>query len=1024
MAALASRAPYPAPAFATSSNMAAPSTSHYRVPASSGLGPIHGQAGGAGMFTSPTESEFSESYKESARENVVDWDEARVGDWLRSINCGQYVDLFRKNNINGENLMDMDQIMLKEMGVKKVGDRVRIGAQAKVFRNKVYRRSSKKVINRHSLATLDGNTQLTPPSSGSPRPLHSARSNPAQSRADKRTSRQLNSADMSHAYALGSGKSSSRPNSPMVDQENRTGRNRERSVNPSPKEGFRKESDGSHFKQPINATRYATSNSARGTPLEGSQVARMGVGAAGHIKSSPSMENLNASIVGALPSDKPLIRVIYENGRCSVLNIDGFRTAEDIIRATLRKGGLNESHLRAYCFWVLDGTDPNPTFCRRLGEAELIKLCSDGVRSERGRLILRKIHTAEPEGEQLRTAARIAEQQLPEPPAIEVQPTSKSRSQLKIEKLTGEPLAAVTYPMSPASQAERRDYFDTSHNLPSSSISRNASQASSASARARKLKDFYGARPPTELITQDLQSYFPEVAKEEMDRTVRMSIRRSQRLSRAVSRMSTVSNFSVASSLKDAPPIPSIADHWQREAAAAAAANNSAGSTTSKDQQPPPRLRPLSVMRLGRPESYRESIASSMLEPLDEESPLEPNRKSYVSFSADSNNGSGSGSGSGSDTTTSNIGITDPEGHTVMHSYFDDSQSSPGNTAVSGEAASDTMGSGSINSRLSRFIAQDGEEEDAELMEHLEKDSWDDLKYMKGAMIGQGSFGTVFLALHAVTAELMAVKQVEMPSNHGTAAMDAKKNQMVEALKQEISLLRDLKHPNIVQYLGSNSDEEHLNIFLEYVAGGSVATMLVNYGSLPEGLIANFVRQILQGLNYLHSKDIIHRDIKGANILVDNKGTVKISDFGISKRVEATTMMHSGPVVGKRAGPRVSLQGSVFWMAPEVVRQTAYTKKADIWSLGCLIVEMFTGSHPHPNCTQLQAIFKIGGAGRKKKNADGVVEGDDNSSARPDLPDQASEDAKEFLKWTFEIEHEKRPSAEDLMKSKFCSTKP
>ncbi|KAI7515668.1 MAP kinase-like protein, partial [Hortaea werneckii] len=245
-----------------------------------------------------------------------------------------------------------------------------------------------------------------------------------------------------------------------------------------------------------------------------------------------------------------------------------------------------------------------------------------------------------------------------------------------------------------------------------------------------------------------------------------------------------------------------------------------------------------------------------MLEPLDEESPLEPNRKSYVSFSADSNNGSGSGSGSGSDTTTSNIGITDPEGNTVMHSYFDDSQSSPGNTAVSGEAASDTVGSGSINSRLSRFIAQDGEEEDAELMEHLEKDSWDDLKYMKGAMIGQGSFGTVFLALHAVTAELMAVKQVEMPSNHGTAAMDAKKNQMVEALKQEISLLRDLKHSNIVQYLGSNSDEEHLNIFLEYVAGGSVATMLVNYGSLPEGLIANFVRQILQGLNYLHSKDI------------------------------------------------------------------------------------------------------------------------------------------------------------------------
>ena len=230
---------------------------------------------------------------------------------------------------------------------------------------------------------------------------------------------------------------------------------------------------------------------------------------------------------------------------------------------------------------------------------------------------------------------------------------------------------------------------------------------------------------------------------------------------------------------------------------------------------------------------------------------------------------------------------------------------------------------------------------------------------------------------------------------------------MIEALNHEITLLRDLRHPNIVQYLGSNSDAQHLNIFLEYVAGGSVASMLVNYGSLPEGLIANFVRQILNGLTYLHSEEIIHRDIKGANILVDNKGTVKISDFGISKRVEASTLLTQNPMAGgahpaKRGGPRVSLQGSVFWMAPEVVRQTAYTKKADIWSLGCLVVEMFTGSHPHPNCTQLQAIFKIGGT---RGN-----EGD----ARPEMPGKASEEAREFMRSTFEIDHERRPSAEEL----------
>lgn len=796
-----------------------------------------------------------------------------------------------------------------------------------------------------SLAALDVNAnqqqQHTPPSD-SPRALHSARSG-TTSRADKRMSRQMNGVDMAYAAHRGA-KATSRPSSPLVDQENRTRAVRHGAPSPM------KESSSAYHNPPLTARLAPTQ---RGTP---------------HIRSSSSMDDMNLS-ASALPAGKPWIKVIFENGVGKTIDIVGFRTAEDIIRATLRKGGLNENHFRSYCFYVLDGTDPSPAFCRRLGEAELCKLCNDTVRSERGRLILRKIHAGEPEGEQLLSAARIAEKQRPEPPAIEVQQPFKSRSQLKVEKLTGEPLAAVSYPMSPASAAERNDYFEEQT---SGSVKRAVSTGSSLSARARKLKDFYGARPPTELITQDLQSYFPEVAREDMDRTVRMSIRRSKRLSRAVRTLSMASNFSVASSLKDAPPLPTIADTWLRETGQLQKAG----------------LRPLSVVRLGRSDSHRESVASSMLEPLDEESPLEPNRKSYVSFGGDS----------GSDTTTSNLAITDPEGQTTLQSYFDDGASSP--TPTEG-------GSDSLNSRLSRFIAEDGEESDEELIQHLEASSWDDLKYMKGAMIGQGSFGTVFLALHAVTAELMAVKQVEMPSNAGSK-MDSRKNNMIEALKHEISLLRDLKHTNIVQYLGSNSDEKNLNIFLEYVAGGSVATMLVNYGSLPEGLIANFVRQILQGLNYLHSKDIIHRDIKGANILVDNKGTVKISDFGISKRVEASTLLNPGPHL-KRGGPRVSLQGSVFWMAPEVVRQTAYTKKADIWSLGCLIVEMFTGSHPHPNCTQLQAIFKIG-----QTNAD---------SARPDLPDMASEDAKDFLKKTFEIEHEKRPSAEELIGSPFANAK-
>lgn len=780
-------------------------------------------------------------------------------------------------------------------------------------------------------------------------------------------SRRLNDSDFNYSLM----KSSSRPSSPLVDQENRPSR-AQRYGGLSPSESGIREQSSSYFggkgsAEGSQTSRYPGSSRLGSAPAETPQTARF----AGHIKSSPSTDNF-ATYSSPLPADKPLVRVIYDSGRSSVVNIEGCKSAEEIILKTLKKGSLNEAHFKSYYFWVLEGTEPDPTFCRRLGDGELVRFCNDRIRSERGRLMLRKIHAGEPEGEQLRMAAKIAEQQAPEQAANEAQPIQKTKSQMKIEKLTGEqmplPLAPVSYPMSPASQAERerQSYFV------SEPAHRSLSSASTASARARKLKDFYGARPPTELITQDLTSYFPDVRKEEMDKTVRMSIRRSRRMSRAMSRLSVASNFSFASSLKDAPPLPTIADSWLT------------GATGGRNSS----LRPLSIVRLGRPQSgYRDSIASTVLEPLDEEGTMEPDRKSYVSFSADS----------GSDSnTTNNVNVTDPEGNTIMQSYFDDTTSSPGGTEHGG----------SLNARLSQVLAEDSDEDDEELMDYLEKDSWDNIKYMKGAMIGQGSFGTVYLALHALTGELMALKQVEMPSSSGTH-LDAKKNNMVEALKREIGLLRELKHPNIVQYLGSNSDEQHLNIFLEYVAGGSVATMLVNYGSLNEVLIANFVRQILNGLAYLHSKDIIHRDIKGANILVDNHGSVKISDFGISKRLDPSSLGPANPL--KRGGPRVSLQGSVFWMAPEVVKQTAYTRKADIWSLGCLIVEMFTGSHPHPNCTQLQAIFKIGGSG--------------GEGARPDIPDQASESARVFLERTFEIEHERRPSAEELLGYAFCNPK-
>lgn len=657
------------------------------------------------------------------------------------------------------------------------------------------------------------------------------------------------------------------------------------------------------------------------------------------MRQTPSIDGLTMS---SLPPNSPVIRVIYTGGQTKVLNVKHCKTAEDIMLAVLRKLLLPESHFRNYCFYVLDGLDPNPANCRRISDAELLQICDGSGRSERGRLILRKLHAGEPEAEELQRSAQLAldESQVAHMNALS---TSNVRNQIKLQKLTGESWHNIRQPRSPLTAApdRQKDEYPTIVTSPASDRQ-----------QSTKLRSFFGARPPSEMIIHELTSYFPSHQKEDIEKTMRLSVRRSQRLSRAASRLSVVSNISLASSLRDAPPIPSIAETWL------------AGSGQQTARTP----RPLSVSRFNLPQSFRDSIASSNLQPLQEESPVEPNRKSYVSFD------------SGSETL----------GGDTRHTFLDEPIS-----------ATTIDGAGSINERLSMLVAEDGEEDDVGLADFLAGNNFSNQNWMKGSLIGEGSFGSVFLALHSITGELMAVKQVELPSATKGTEFDMRKTSMVNALKHEISLLQGLQHPNIVQYLGTSTDDQYLNIFLEYVPGGSIATMLKQYNTFQEPLIRNFVRQILSGLSYLHSRDIIHRDIKGANVLVDNKGQIKISDFGISKRVEASTMLNTGT----KHLHRPSLQGSVYWMAPEVVRQTAHTKKADIWSLGCLVVEMFIGAHPFPDCSQLQAIFAIG-----------------NNQARPPAPENASKEAMAFLDMTFEIDHEKRPSADDLLNNKFLET--
>ncbi|KAK4198808.1 hypothetical protein QBC40DRAFT_88871 [Triangularia verruculosa] len=223
-------------------------------------------------------------------------------------------------------------------------------------------------------------------------------------------------------------------------------------------------------------------------------------------------------------------------------------------------------------------------------------------------------------------------------------------------------------------------------------------------------------------------------------------------------------------------------------------------------------------------------------------------------------------------------------------------------------------------------------------------------RWFKGQLIGKGTFGRVYLGMNATTGEFLAVKEVEV--NPKAAQGDKKKMQeLVAALDQEIDTMQHLDHVNIVQYLGCERKETSISIFLEYISGGSIGSCLRKHGKFEEPVVASLTRQTLSGLAYLHREGILHRDLKADNILLDLDGTCKISDFGISKK---TDNIYGNDKTN-------SMQGSVFWMAPEVIRSQGegYSAKVDIWSLGCVVLEMFAGRRPWSKEEAVGAIYKI-----------------------------------------------------------------
>ncbi|XP_030956391.1 mitogen-activated protein kinase kinase kinase ANP1 isoform X2 [Quercus lobata] len=262
------------------------------------------------------------------------------------------------------------------------------------------------------------------------------------------------------------------------------------------------------------------------------------------------------------------------------------------------------------------------------------------------------------------------------------------------------------------------------------------------------------------------------------------------------------------------------------------------------------------------------------------------------------------------------------------------------------------------------------------------------IRWRKGELIGCGAFGRVYMGMNLDSGELLAVKQVLIAEN---SASKEKAQAHIRELEEEVKLLKNLSHPNIVRYLGTVREEETLNILLEFVPGGSISSLLGKFGSFPEAVIRTYTKQLLLGLEYLHRNGIMHRDIKGANILVDNKGCIKLADFGASK--QAT-------VSGAK-----SMKGTPYWMAPEVILQTGHNFSADIWSVGCTVIEMATGKPPWSQQYQeVAALFYIG-----------------TTKSHPPIPEHLSVEAKDFLLKCLQKEPNLRPAASELLQHPFVT---
>ena len=258
-------------------------------------------------------------------------------------------------------------------------------------------------------------------------------------------------------------------------------------------------------------------------------------------------------------------------------------------------------------------------------------------------------------------------------------------------------------------------------------------------------------------------------------------------------------------------------------------------------------------------------------------------------------------------------------------------------------------------------------------------------------VIGRGAYGTVYKGIWREVGRHVAIKRVA----RSRLSADEEKQ-----LQTEILLFKNLKHTHIVNYIEAVDDPESsfLDIVMEFVEGGSLFSIVQSIRKsldpgqrvFDEQVVADFIRQVVFGLRYLHHQGVVHRDIKGANILVTKESNVKLADFGVA----STKPADSGPI---------DVAGSPYWMAPEIISLTGSSTASDIWSVGCTVIELLTGFPPYHEFSDVTALFRI------------------VSDECPPLPRNLSTECEHFLRKCFDKDMHTRASADELLQHRWLA---